>query len=87
MVDKVKKKRTTLMDIRGIAPDCTGNLSSEEFVRKIRGCEDCVTLRSLVREAVEIMETMDTLEKQGKRTAFLAKAKAVGADNKHKESE
>lgn len=34
------KRLPTIMDLRGIAPNCTGGLSSEEFVAKIRAEKD-----------------------------------------------
>ena len=33
-------KKPSIMDLRGIAPDLTGNLTSEEFVRKVRDKQD-----------------------------------------------
>ena len=36
---EVEDKKLSLLDLRGIAPDLTGDLSSEDFVRKVRSGE------------------------------------------------
>jgi hypothetical protein len=46
----------SLKDIRGIAPGCTGNLSSEDFVRKIRDEDYNTGLSEGIRRAREAVE-------------------------------